>query len=137
MGVAGDVDDAGDGRIVFGQFQQPIFVDVRFPRPDVPVAGLGPNDAGGVGFALGIDAPTAEQAQLDLPLGVGERGAQRIFVGSPPLAKRFVLGKGRVNANQVDALVVEAAEEGQVVADIDAAVDGVETASHVLVVNHD
>ena len=120
----------------FGQFQQPVLVDVGFPRPDVAVAGFGPDDAGGVGVPLVVDAPALEQAQLNLPLGVGQGRTQGVLVGLPPLAEGFVLGKGRVDANQVNALVVEAAEEGQVVADIDATVDGVEIGFGSLQVSH-
>ena len=43
-----------------------------------------------------------------------------------PAAKGFVLGEGRVDADQVYGFGVEAAEKGEVVGDVDAAVDGVE-----------
>ena len=123
-GVAGDFDQLADGIVFIFQAFQPFFVNVVFPRPDVAVAALqpavGPGEAGRRRLRRAARPPGMEQPPFVFQFVRGEFGAQAVG------AESIVLGKGRVDADQVDALVVERAQQFQVVGDVNAPVDAVE-----------
>ena len=62
--------------------------------------------------------PSGQGFELQLALGVGEGRFQAAGEG-------LVLGKGRVNADEVNAFVVQPPQEVQVVGDEEVAVEGV------------
>ena len=122
---AGGFNEAVDGGVGVFQGVQPFLVDVVFPAPDVPEAAAhvvvrGPFQAPVGGLFRGGDAPARQQAHFVLSFRLGKGRGQ--VVGD----KGILLVEGRVDAGQVDALVVEGAQEVQVVGQIDAAIDGVE-----------
>ena len=122
--MAGGVNEFVEAGVAGFQFQHPILVDVGFPGPDVEVAAagcavFGPDQAGGGGGGGVGNGPVLEQAGFIVPFLAGQGGAQAVG------GKGFVFGKGRVDADQVDALAVQRAQEVEVVGDIDAAIDGV------------
>ena len=112
-------------RVVILNAGQPFLVNVALPRPDVPVAALQvavrPHDAGRLSIPRVGDAPAGQQPALNLPL----LGAQ--LRPDTVARERVVLGKGRVNANQVDALVVERPQKAQVVRNVHPSVHGIKT----------